>query len=111
MVDVIAERSPFDYARALKPGGRYYAAGGLVATMLKILVAGPIIRLTRNRTLRVLVVRRNRKDLAEAIDLCNTGKLKVHIDRVYPLDDAREALRHLGEGRAKGKFVISVSKG
>jgi hypothetical protein len=30
------------------------------------------------------------------------------IDRSYPLSAVPEALRHLGEGRAKGKIVITV---
>jgi NADPH:quinone reductase-like Zn-dependent oxidoreductase len=110
ILDVVADRSVFAYARALKPGGRYYAAGGSVATFLQILLLGPWLRKTRNRNLRVLVVRRNRKDLVYMTELCQTGKLVPAIDRSYPLSEAPEALRQLGEGHTKGKVVITVDR-
>jgi NADPH:quinone reductase-like Zn-dependent oxidoreductase len=108
IVDLVAFRSAFAYARALRPGGSYYAVGGSVATFLQILLVGPWLRRTRNRNLRVLVVRRNRKDLVYATELCQTGKLVPAIDRCYPLSEVPEALRYLGEGRAQGKLVITV---
>jgi NADPH:quinone reductase-like Zn-dependent oxidoreductase len=108
ILDVFAYRSGFDYARALRPGGRYYAAGGSVATFLQILLIGPWLRRTGNKIVRVLVVRRNRKDLVHVTELCQAGKLVPVIDRCYPFSEVPEALRHLGEGRAKGKVVITV---
>lgn len=36
------------------------------------------------------------------------GKLKPVIDRSYPLSDIVEALRHVDEGRARGKVVITL---
>ncbi|HYC90925.1 MAG TPA: NAD(P)-dependent alcohol dehydrogenase [Thermoanaerobaculia bacterium] len=108
ILDLVADRSPFDYARALAPGGTYSAAGGSVATFLQILVVGPWLRRVRNRRVRVLVVRRNRQDLAYVTELCRSGRLVPAIDRSYPLSETPEALRQLGEGRAKGKVVITV---
>jgi len=108
ILDLVADRSAFAYARALKPGGRYYAVGGSLGTFLQILVLGPWIRRTRNRHVRVLVVRRNRKDLESVTELCRTGKLVPVIDRIYSLSDVPEALRYLGDGRARGKLVITV---
>lgn len=111
ILDLVADRSAFAYARALKPGGKYYAVGGSVATFLQILVVGPWLRRTRNRNVRVLVVRRNRKDLVYVTELCKTGKLVPVIDRCYPLSEVPEALRQLGEGRIQGKVVITVDYG
>lgn len=108
ILDLFAYRSAFDYVRALKPGGRYYAVGGSVATLLQILAIGPWLRRIRNKSLRVLVVRRNRSDLVYVTQLCQAGKLVPVIDRTYPLSEVPEALRHLGEGRAKGKVVITM---
>ncbi len=41
-------------------------------------------------------------------ELCEAGKVVPVIDRRYPLSEVPEALRYLGEGRAKGKVVITV---
>src|SRR5215211_2448694 len=46
ILDLIAYRSAFAYARALKPNGSYYAVGGSVATFLQFFLFGPSIRRT-----------------------------------------------------------------
>ena len=108
ILDLIAYRSVFSYARALKPNGSYYAVGGSVATFLQFLLFGTWIKRTLGKKVRLLVVQRNRKDLESITELCVTGKVKPVIDRRYPLRDVPEALRYLGEGNAKGKIVITV---
>jgi NADPH:quinone reductase-like Zn-dependent oxidoreductase len=108
ILDLIAYRSAFAYARALKPGGRYYAVGGSVATFLQFLLFGPWIRRSSGKNVHLLVVQRNRKDLEAITELCVAGKVKPVIDKRYALQDAPEALRYLGEGHAKGKIVITV---
>ena len=108
ILDLAAYRCALVYARALRPGGTYYAVGGSVATLLQIVLLAPWLRKIRNRNLRVLVVRRNRKDLLFVTELCRAGTLVPMIDRSYRLSEAPEALRHLGEGGAKGKVVITV---
>jgi NADPH:quinone reductase-like Zn-dependent oxidoreductase len=107
---VIAHRSAFAYRRALKPTGRYFAVGGSVATFLQILLVGPWIRRNTGRSIQILGVQRNREDLIHITELCETGKIIPVIDRRYPLSQVPEALRYLGEGRAKGKVIITVAQ-
>ncbi len=109
ILDVIAHRSVFAYQRALKPNGSYFAVGGSVATLFQIMLLGPWIRRTTGKNIRVLAVQRNRKDLVSITELCEAGKVVPVIDRQYPLSEVPEALRYLGEGRAKGKVVITVA--
>lgn len=109
VLDVIADRSVFAYSRALKRGGSYYAVGGSMATLLQILILGPWFRKISHKNLRVLVVRRNRKDLLYVTELCQSGKLHPVIERSYSLSEVPEALSHLGAGHAKGKLVITVA--
>jgi NADPH:quinone reductase-like Zn-dependent oxidoreductase len=41
-------------------------------------------------------------------ELLESGKLKPHIDRTFPLSQVPEAIRYLQEGQVKGKVVITV---
>jgi NADPH:quinone reductase-like Zn-dependent oxidoreductase len=108
ILDVIAHRSVFAYKRALQPNGSCFVVGGSIPTFFQILLLGPRIRRTTGKNLRVLMVQPNRKDLLTITGLCETGKVVPIIDRRYPLSEVPEALRYLGEGRAKGKVVITV---
>ena len=108
ILDLVAHRSVFDYQRALRPNGSYFAVGGSVATFFQILLIGPWIRRTTGKKIRILAVQRNRKDLVSITELCEASKIIPVIDRRYPLSEVPEALRYLGEGRAKGKVVITV---
>ena len=108
ILDVIAHRSAFAYRRALRPNGTYFFVGGSVATLFQILLLGPWIRRATRKHLRILMVPQNRTDLIAITELCEAGKIIPVIDRRYPLSEAPEALRYVGEGRAKGKVVITV---
>ena len=108
ILDVIAHRSVFAYKRALKTNGNCFLAGGSVATMLQSLFLGPWIRKTTGTNIRVLMVETDAKDLVTMTELIESGKVKLVIDKRYPLSETAEALRYLGEGHAKGKVVITV---
>jgi len=109
ILDVIAGRSVFAYQRALKPNGRCFVAGGSVTSMLQSLILGPLIRRITGRRIELLLVQTDSKDLVYMTELIKSGKVKLFIDKRYPLREAAEALRYLGEGHAKGKVVITIS--
>src|SRR5688500_14762045 len=110
ILDVIAHRSVFAYKRALRPNGSYFMAGGSVATMFQMLLLGPWIRRTTGKKIRLLLVQTDPKDLVYITELIESGKVVTVIDKQYPLSEAAEALRYLGEGHAKGKVVITVEQ-
>jgi len=111
ILDLIAHRSVFACRRALQPNGRYFYVGGSVAVLFQILLLGPAIRWATAKNLRMLMVAQTRKDLLAVTELCEAGKIVPAIDRLYPLEELPEAMRYIGEGRAKGKVVITVSGG
>lgn len=108
ILDLVAHRSVFAYKRALRPNGSYFFVGGSVATIFQILLLGPWIRRTTGKKIRLLAVQPNLKDMVYITELYEAGKVVPAIDRRYPLSEVPEALRYLGEGRAKGKVVITV---
>jgi NADPH:quinone reductase-like Zn-dependent oxidoreductase len=110
ILDLIAYRSAFAYARALKPNGSYYAVGGSIATFLQFLLFGPWIKRASGKKIRLLMVQRNRKDLEDITELCESGKVRLIIDKEYPLREVPEALRYFGQERVKGKVVITVEQ-
>jgi alcohol dehydrogenase len=57
---------------------------------------------------RYLFMHPSGSDLAQLAELIETEKLKVVIDRTYPLADISEALGYLETGRAKGKVVVTM---
>ena len=110
ILDLIAHRSVFAYQRALRPNGTYFFVGGSVAVISQILFLGPWIKRTTAKNIRILAVPQNRTDLIAIKELCEAGKIIPMIDRRYALSDVPEALRYVGEGRAKGKVVIVVEQ-
>jgi NADPH:quinone reductase-like Zn-dependent oxidoreductase len=46
--------------------------------------------------------------LAEIGKLLKVGTIRPVIDKVFPFDQAKEALAYLELGRAKGKVVVQV---
>jgi NADPH:quinone reductase-like Zn-dependent oxidoreductase len=108
ILDIVAHRSVFAYKRALRSNGRYFLAGGSVVTMFQILLLGPWIRGTTGKKIRILAVQPDPKDMVYIAELYEAGKVVPVIDRRYPLSEIPEALRYLGEGRTKGKVVITM---
>jgi len=108
ILDVIAHRSVFAYARALKPNGTYFFVGGSVAILFQILFLGPLIRRITGKHIKLLAVQTDSKDLVYMTELIESGKVILVIDKRYSFSQAAEALRYLGEGHAKGKVVLTV---
>jgi NADPH:quinone reductase-like Zn-dependent oxidoreductase len=108
ILDVAAHRPAYAYPRALRPGGRYLYVGGSVATLLQVLLLGPVLGRAGSKKIRLLAVRQGAQHLAPLVELCQAGKITTVIDRRYPLSQVPDALRYLGEGHAKGKVVINV---
>jgi NADPH:quinone reductase-like Zn-dependent oxidoreductase len=109
ILDVVANRSVFAYRRALAPGGRYRCVGGSVGTMLRVLTIGPVIGRLTGRSIGVLAVKQGPAHFEALAELCVAGRIKIHIDRVFTLDEVPAALARVGEGRALGKVVVGVA--
>jgi NADPH:quinone reductase-like Zn-dependent oxidoreductase len=113
MLDIIGNRSWRDCGRALKPGGTFVLAGGDWHNRW----LGPLPRLASLRLLSMAggprlanyTTRLNPADLWFLAELMDAGALTPVVDRRYAMDEAVDALLHLGTGHARGKVVITVS--
>ena len=83
-------------------GGRWL--GGFDRQILRAPILSPLV----SQTLRPLTSKERSEDLVVLKELIEAGKVTPVIDKTYPLDEAPEAIRHLEQGHARGKTVITV---
>lgn len=105
ILDCKTNRSPFAYARALKPGGIYATVGGTPGRLIQHLLLGPLLSLFAGKKFRIVALKPNR-DLEYVHELYAAGKLKLVIDGPYPLEKTPELVRYFGEGKHTGKIVV-----
>jgi NADPH:quinone reductase-like Zn-dependent oxidoreductase len=74
------------------------------------LLSRKIIRCARKRGVEYsfLFVHPDGRQLAEIGELLKAGRIRPVIDKVFPFDQAKEALAYLEKGRAKGKVVVQI---
>jgi NADPH:quinone reductase-like Zn-dependent oxidoreductase len=83
------------------PAGRWLAPA---TRMAKAALLSPFV----SQRLVPFLSRNDAASLAVVAELAETGHIVPVIDRVYPLDEAAEAVRYVGEGRARGKVGVRV---
>jgi NADPH:quinone reductase-like Zn-dependent oxidoreductase len=98
--------------RALTPRGTLVLnAGGspgrLIGAVGSLLEAAVVNGFVRQR-LRPLMPAQQRADLLAVTGLVAAGKLTPVLGRAYPLPDTAEGLRHVEQGHARGKLVVTV---
>ncbi len=109
ILDVVGNRSIFDYRGALSSKGIYVMVGGATALIFQLLFLGSWISMTGSKKMGILVHQPN-KDLDFMKELFEAGKVVPVIDRCYLLSEAAEALRYFGKGHAQGKVVITLEQ-
>ncbi|MDY0289235.1 MAG: NAD(P)-dependent alcohol dehydrogenase [Sphaerochaeta sp.] len=95
------------YRKILAPHGIYVMVGGSLRQIFTAIFLGPFLS-TGSRKFRALTAKPNRKDLGFVMELVAAGELRVVIDRKYPLEQASDAMRYIGEGHARGKVIITM---
>jgi NADPH:quinone reductase-like Zn-dependent oxidoreductase len=108
IVDTDSHQPILGVRRALRPNGVYVTLGGTSSPILQALLLGPLISLLSDKWMGLLLWWKpfNPDDVARLKELIAAGKVKPVIDRRFPLTEVVEALRHVNDGRARGKVVI-----
>jgi len=109
--DIGGNRPVRQLRRALTPRGTLVITGenkdrcsGGMGRNLRAFLMSPWV----SQRLTAFIARQNRADLMVLKDLIESGAITPAIDRAYPLAQAPAAIRHLAEGRARGKVVITI---
>lgn len=100
--------SIFDYRRILSPNGIYVSTGGTMGQIFEGMLLGPLAALGSGKMMGALAAKAKAEDSAFVGSLVETGKVKIVIDRSYPLSETAEAMRYLGEVHPSGKVVVTV---
>ena len=106
ILDMAAYRSVFKSRRSLASSGIYLMGGGSGMATWQSALLGPVISKFGNRRVAFLLAESRREDLIDMGGLCEAGKVTPVIDRSYPLRDAGEALRRVGEKHGIGNVII-----
>lgn len=107
IIDTKTNRCVFEYVRALNPNGIYASVGGSTTKLLSVIIFAPLIKMILKKTMQLVVLKLN-KDLAYINNLFKDGKIMPVLDEPYKLSELPEAMRSFGEGRHKGKIIITV---
>lgn len=109
ILDVVGNRSIFDYYRVLNSNGTFVMIGGLFLSILQVFLFGSLLS-RADKKMTVLVHKPNQDDQQTIKELVEAGHVKPVIDHCFPLGELSQALQYLGEGKAKGKIVVSIGK-
>ncbi|GJF33077.1 NADPH:quinone reductase [Kitasatospora sp. NE20-6] len=112
VIDTGGNRPLARLRRALTPKGTLVIVGGEGGGRwfqgLGRQLAAPMVSLVTGQRLCSLLATVGTADLEHLTELVEAGRLTPAVDRTYPLERAADAVRHLQEGRALGKLVVTV---
>ena len=106
IIDCICGRPVLKSRKLLKPAGRFKFIGGPLGQSLIAGIVGPILSRFDSRDVRVLMWDRTPREVARLAHMVADGQIAPVIDSVFPLSEAREAMRRLGGGQSVGKVVV-----
>jgi NADPH:quinone reductase-like Zn-dependent oxidoreductase len=94
------------------PDAAFARARGMSFFMVSVfgLLSRKIIRHAKKRGVAYsfLFVHPDGGQLAEIAELLDAGRIRPVIDKVFPFEQAKDALAYLEKGRAKGKVVVQM---
>ena len=112
IVDIGGNASLARLRRALSPTGTVAIVGGETGgrwlggfdRMLRAPLLSPFV----SQDLRSVTASENAADMVILKDMIEAGQVTPVIERSYPLAEVPDAIRHIEQGRARGKVVITI---
>lgn len=112
ILDIAGNRTLSHLRRALAPRGTLVIVGGEAAGKwfggIDRQLRAMLLSVFSRQRLASFVSLENPADMKFLQELAAAGKLVPLVDRAFSFEQAGEAMRHLEEGKAKGKIVITM---
>jgi len=110
--DIAGSRTWKEVQRVLKPDSNFVIVGAPKGNK----VLGPLARIFNlkvssigaSQKISFFIAQFNRPDLDILREMVESGKVKPVVEKVYPLTQVVDAMKHLGTGHARGKIVLKV---
>ncbi len=111
ILDNVASQSMADTRSAVAADGKLLAngapVGGFIGGLTHPMKAMAVSLFVRRQG-RPFVSVPNQEDLVTLKELAESGEIVPVMDRTFPIEQAPQALAHVGEGHAQGKTVITM---
>ena len=112
IIDTAGNRPLSQLRGALAPDGTLVIVGGegggaWVGPADRIVPVALLSPFVEQRLLSLMAAERQ-EDLRVLSDMAEVGKFTPALDRTYPLIEAPDAVRYVGEGHARGKVVVTI---
>jgi NADPH:quinone reductase-like Zn-dependent oxidoreductase len=113
ILDCVGNHSFSEYRRVLNPEGRSVGVGAphefsMIALLVSI-IRDVVVSASGKQKSVMFIAEGSQSDLTLMGELIASGKVKPVIEKIYPLSEAAEAVRHVEAGHARGKVLISVA--
>ena len=112
IIDIVSTQSVARCRGILTRNGRYATVGAVskgpvvgMGQQMMAVMTSPFV----SQSLRMVMAGSGCEDLDTIVQLVNDGSIRPVIGRVYPFEEAVDAVRHVYGGHASGKIVVDVS--
>ena len=103
--DAVAKRTFGECRRVLTPMGVYVNTLPTLSVLLNQYVVGFLTR----RKAACVMVRPNAADMEWMRARIEGGRIRIVVDRIYPLVQVQEAFEYSETGKAKGKIILKIA--
>ncbi|MET9388235.1 NAD(P)-dependent alcohol dehydrogenase [Streptomyces sp. NPDC002928] len=116
ILDNVGNRPLSRLRQALTPTGILVANGGgspgrffgAMGSMLRLIAVNAFVRQRLRPILPAAPAGRTHEDLLAVTAFIEAGELTPVVDRTYPLADTADGVRHVEQGHARGKAVVTM---
>lgn len=114
ILDCVGNHSFSEYRRVLSPEGRSVGVGAphdfSMGALLASIIKDVALSASGKQKFVTFIAKSSQSDLTLIGELIASGKVKPVIEKIYPLSEAAEAVRHVEKGHARGKVLIRVEE-